>query len=259
MKISAIIICTNEEDNIEECLKSVSGHKEIIDEIVVIDGGSTDNTREIALKYTDKFYENKWEGYSKQRTFSLTKANNDWIFSLDADERCTPELMSEMKTRLEADSGKYAGYDMPRRSFFLGKWIKHAGWYPDRKMRLFRKDKVKLSDNLVHERYIVDGDIGSLEKPILHYTVTSITDFMEKVNAYSTLSAREKANTKSASYPVLFFRPFFSFFREFVLRGGFLDGVHGLMVSFFNMITSMLTYMKIWQIQHSDKSKAGSQ
>lgn len=246
MKISAVIICTNEEKNIEECLKSVSS----ADEIIVIDGGSMDNTREIALKYTDKVYENKWEGYSKQRTFSLTKANNEWIFSLDADERCTPELMSEMRDRLAADGGKYAGYDMPRKSFFLGKWIKHAGWYPDRKMRLFRKDKVKLSDNLVHEKYIVDGETGTLKNPILHYTVTSISEFMDKVNIYSTLSAEEKAGRKSASFLVLFFRPFFSFFREYVLRGGFLDGVHGLMVSFFNMITSMLTYMKIWQIQN---------
>lgn len=250
MKISAVIICTNEEKNIEECLKSVSQ----ADEIVVIDGGSTDKTREIALKYTDKVYENKWEGYAKQRTFSLTKANNEWIFSLDADERCTPELMNEMRERLAADSGKFAGYDMPRKSFFLGKWIKHAGWYPDRKMRLFRKDKVKLSDNLVHEKYIVDGEIGALKNPILHYTVTSISEFMDKVNIYSTLSAQEKADRKSAGYNssfwVLFFRPFFSFFREYVLRGGFLDGVHGLMVSFFNMITSMLTYMKIWQIKN---------
>lgn len=256
MKISAVIICTNEEANIEDCLKSVSEAEEIFDEIVVIDGGSTDRTKEIALRYTDKLYENKWEGYAQQRTFSLTKAANDWIFSLDADERCTPELMSEMKERLAADGGKYAGYDMPRKSFFLGKWIKHAGWYPDKKMRLFNKNKVKLSDNLVHERYIIDGQTASLEHPILHYTVTSISDFMTKVNNYSTLSAQEKAGKKSASYPVLFFRPFFSFFREFILRGGFLDGVYGLMVSFFNMITSMLTYMKIWHIQHSDKSNA---
>lgn len=255
MKISAVIICSNEENNIADCLKSVSGQSDIIDEIVVIDGGSTDRTREIALSYTDKVYENKWEGYAKQRTFSLTKAGNDWIFSLDADERCTPELMAEMKNTLAGDNGKYSGYEMPRKSFFLGKWIKHAGWYPDYKMRLFRKDKVKLSDNLVHERYVVDGETGRLQNPILHYTVTSISEFMDKVNIYSTLSAQEKAGSRSANYFVLFFRPFFSCFREYILRGGFLDGIHGLMVSFFNMITSMLTYMKIWQIQHSSNKE----
>ena len=159
-----------------------------------------------------------------------------------ADERNEREIT--------ADSGKYSGYKMPRKSFFLGKWIKHAGWYPDHKMRLFRKDKVKLSDNLVHEKYMVDGEISNLQNPILHYTVTSISEFMDKVNIYSTLSAQEKADRKSAGFFVLFFRPFFSFFREYILRGGFLDGVHGLMVSFFNMITSMLTYMKIWQIKN---------
>ena len=183
MKISAVIICTNEEKNIEDCLKSVSW----ADEIVVIDGGSTDNTRELALKYTDKVYENKWEGYAKQRTFSLGKVSNEWMFSLDADERCTEELTKEMLERLNADGEKYSGYEMPRKSFFLGKWVKHCGWYPDYKLRLFRKDKVKLSDNLVHERYLIDGETGRLKNDILHYTVTSISEFMDKVNVYSTL------------------------------------------------------------------------
>ncbi|MCB0721769.1 MAG: glycosyltransferase family 2 protein [Ignavibacteriae bacterium] len=249
MKISAVIICTNEEKNIDDCLKSVSW----ADEIVVIDGGSIDNTRELALKHTDKVYENKWEGYAKQRTFSLGKVNNEWMFSLDADERCTEELTKEMLERLNVEGEKYSGYEMPRRSFFLGKWVKHCGWYPDYKLRLFRKDKVKLSDNLVHERYLIDGETGRLKNDILHYTVTSISEFMDKVNVYSTLSAQEKAGKKSAGFFVLMIRPFFGFYREYIFRGGFLDGVHGLMVSFFNMITSMLTYMKIWEIQNKDK------
>lgn len=249
MKISAVIICTNEENNIGDCLASVSW----ADEIVVIDGGSTDNTRDIAGKYTDKVHVNKWKGYAKQRTFSLTKVSNEWIFSIDADERCTDELKNEMLERLKTDNGRYSGYEMPRKSFFLSKWIKHAGWYPDYKMRLFKKDAVSLSDNLVHERYIINGETGRLNNDILHYTVTSLSGFMSKINEYSTLSAHEKAGKKKVNFLVLFFRPQFSFIREYILRGGFLDGIHGLMVAFFNMITSMLTYMKIWEIQNSNK------
>ena len=246
--ISAVVICTNEEKNIEECVKSILW----ADEIIIIDGGSTDNTRGLASKYTDKIYENKWRGYAEQRKFSLTKVNCEWVFALDADERCTEELSKEIREAVNESS--YSGYKMPRKSFFLGKWVKHCGWYPDYKLRLFKLKEVSLSDKLVHEEYILKGEAGALKSDILHYTVTSITGFMEKVNHYSTLSAKEKANKKNVSLFYLLIRPPFSFFREYILRGGFLDGIHGLMVSYFNMITSMLTYMKIWQIRNEKDS-----
>lgn len=244
-KISAVIICMNEEKNLDECIRSIKW----CDEIILIDSFSTDKSLSIANKYTDKIYQNEWKGFAEQRKFSLTKANYEWIFSLDADERCSEDLSEEIQTILSQNVIKPNGFLIPRKSFFLGRWVKHSGWYPDYQLRLFRKDFVSIEDRLVHESYEVKGEIGKTKNNILHYTVKSISDFIIKINNYSTLSAIENSQKKINCVYILF-KPFIEFIKKFVFQGGFLDGVYGVMVAFFHTITKILTYVKIWEIQN---------
>lgn len=248
--LSVTIICKNEEENIRECLESVKW----ADEIIVVDSFSTDRTVEIAKKYTDKVFSEEWKGFAKQRESALAKTSNDWIFPIDADERCTPELKDEILGIVKSGKG-YAGYRIPRKTFFLGKWIKHCGWYPGYQTRFFQKIKTKVTDRLVHEGYEVEGEMGHLKCDILHYSVTSISDYMRKVNQYSSLQAVEKVNRKEIKFSDLLLRPIAAHIQNFIFKKGFLDGIHGLMVTNFDIITNMLTYMKAWEIQK--KKKAG--
>lgn len=245
-KTTALIICYNEEKNIEDCIISVLW----CDEIILVDSFSTDATIKIAEKYPVKIYQNAWNGFAEQRKFALTKTDGNWIFSLDADERCSPELSEEIIKLISNEGSKANGYYIPRKSFFLGRWIKHAGWYPDFQLRLFKKDYVSVKDRLVHEGYEVKGETGKLKNDLLHYTVKSISDFTAKINQYSDLSASEKAKDKKITILNLFFRPFFEFKKKYIFQLGFLDGIHGLMVSLFHMITKILTYVKIWVLQN---------
>ncbi|MBV6477590.1 MAG: hypothetical protein HGGPFJEG_00329 [Ignavibacteria bacterium] len=250
-KISALIICFNEEKNIGKCLESVIW----CDEKVVIDGFSVDDTPGIAQKYGAKVYQNEWKGFSEQRKFGLTKVSNEWIFSLDADERCSPELKDEIlnlivKNNLTEDA---AGFEIPRKSFFLGKWIKHCGWYPDYQLRLFKKECAFVKDRLVHEGYEVKGKTAKLRCDIFHEAVNSISGYMIKINGYSGLSALEKKDRGNISYAGMLLRPAFEFIKKFIFQLGFLDGVQGLMVSYFHMITKILTYAKIREMQKGGK------
>ncbi len=246
--ISVNIICTNEEKNIEGCLKSASW----ADEIIVVDGGSTDRTAEIAGKYTDKVLVNKWQGFAKQRQFALDNSRGDWVLVLDADEHCSDELKNEILSVVNNPENKFNGFKVPRRNFFLGKWIKHGGWYPGYQFRFFKREFTSVSDRLVHEGYLIQGEIGVFKGDILHYTVQSIAEFMTKVNNYSTLQAIEKSKKRKATFKDLFFRPISAFLIQFFIRGSFKDGIHGLMVTNFDVITNMLTYMKIREIQNKN-------
>lgn len=244
-KISGLVICGNEEKNIEECIKSLMW----CDEIIVADSYSTDRTLEILKKYPVRLYQNQWKGFSNQREFALGKVNHEWVFSLDADERCTPELESEIKSILK-NNIKANGFFIPRKSFFLGKWIKHCGWYPDLQMRFFRTEKVTITERLVHEGFKVTGETDKLENDIIHFAVRSVTEYSEKINRYSSLSAKEKAGVKKISLSYLLIKPFFEFKKKFIFQQGFRDGIYGLMVSYFHMMTKVLTYMKIREIQN---------
>lgn len=248
--ISVTIIAKNEEKNIEECIRSV----EWADEIVVVDGESTDSTQLIVKNFPKtKLIVNKWEGYSSQRRLALKSTTQPWIFSIDADERATPELRDEILNAVKEN--KYNGFRIPRKSFFLNKWVKHCGWYPGFQMRLFKKDKVSVAERLVHEGYEVDGETGFLKNDILHYTVNSIGEYMERVNIYSTLQAREKMHRRKVKFRDIYLRPIAAFFQHFFMKLGFLDGVHGLMVAYFDMMTNLLTYMKIWEFQNNNKKR----
>lgn len=248
--LSVTIICKNEEENIRTCLESVAWANEII----VVDSFSIDKTFEIAKEFTDKVYQKEWEGYAKQREYALSKTTQKWIFPLDADERCSPELKEEILTIINSSETK-AGYRIPRKSFFLGRWIKHCGWYPGYQTRLFLKSKVKVTDRLVHEGYEIEGEMGFLKCDILHYTVRNITNYMSRVNHYSSLQAVEKSNKKKIKLNDVLLRPIATFIQSFFLKKGFLDGIYGLMVTNFDVITNVLTYMKAWEIQNKQNNK----
>ncbi|CAN5654515.1 glycosyltransferase family 2 protein [soil metagenome] len=243
--ISVVIICKNEEKNIAACLGSVKW----CDEIIVIDAFSTDKTQDIVKKFTDKLFQKEWAGFSEQRKFGLEKCTKDWIFALDADERCTHELKEEILKLIKDPAIKENGFFIPRKSFFLDTWIKHSGWYPGYQMRLFKRSKVKLDNRIIHEKYEVESPTGKLKSDMLHYTVTSLEEFMSKINKYSTLQAKEKASKRDVGYFGMFFRPRLSFFKQYILRLGFLDGTPGLMVAYYDMITQILVNSKIREIK----------
>ncbi len=247
--ISVTVICRNEEDKIGECLESVKW----ADEIIVVDGFSTDLTAAIARKFTGKVFLKEWEGFSAQRAFALAKAGCEWVFPLDADERCAPELRDEILRVTSGQDSGFNGYRIPRRNFFLGREIKHSGWNPDFQMRLFKKNKARVTPRAVHEGYEVKGKTGTLKNGLLHYTVTSIGGYASRIMRYSELQAIEKAEKRKIGFFDLFFRPVSSFLRQFFVKKGYLDGTAGLMITFFDVITNSLTYMKAWEIQNARK------
>lgn len=246
-KISSVIICKNEERNIEACLKSINW----VDEIIVVDAESSDRTVEIVKKYTDKIFIRKWVGFSDQRKFGLEQCSGEWIFPIDADERCTEELKKEILEKINSNDTKESGFKIPRKSFYRNYWIKYCGWYPGYQLRLFKKDKADVTERLVHEGYIVDGEVGVLKNDILHYTISSIKEYIEKINQYSTLQAIEKSKRGPVGFWDVILRPPAAFLSEYIGRKGFLDGIPGIIICHFNMITNILTYTKIWEMQNS--------
>lgn len=240
-KISVTIITFNEEDNIEDCLKSVQWAEEII----LVDSGSSDATVEISKKYTDKIYFNKWQGFANQKSFALEKALNEWVLSIDADERITPELKDEI---LNSDLSSAEGYYILRKNYFLDKVIKYCGWGSDFQLRLFRKSKTKLTERLVHEGFIVEGKTSKLKNQMIHLTHTDLKKTFSKINDYSTLEAVEKHKRKNINGFTMILYPFIAFIQHYIFRKGFLDGVHGLMVSINHAMTKLQVYMKIWEI-----------
>lgn len=247
-RISVIIIAGNEEGNIGDCLESVKW----ADEIVVVDSESVDRTVEIARGYTDKVFVRRWEGYASQKNYAMHMAENEWILSLDADERVSPELRSEIEA---LEFSKADGFYIPRRNFFLGRVITSCGWSPDYQLRLFRKSMTTLTDRQVHEGFSVNGKRGHLQGRLIHYTHNTIAGTISKINEYSTLEAEEKSDKIHVNGAKIFFKPLWAFVQHFIIRRGFTDGVHGLMVSIIHAITKTQVYMKIWEIQNAEKKR----
>jgi glycosyltransferase involved in cell wall biosynthesis len=242
-KISVIIITGNEENNIKACLESVRW----ADEIIVVDSESTDNTVSIAKECTDKVFIRKWEGYAVQKTYALSLANNDLILSLDSDERVTAELALEI---LNTSVDNYNGFLIKRDNYFLGKLIKGCGWGNDWQLRLFKKSQAKLSERLVHEKFLVEGDISRLKNSFVHYSYTSIKDAITKVNNYSTLEAVEKVNKKTVNIFSLLLSPAIYFLHHFVIRMGFIDGWRGIIISYLHTITKLQVQFKILELKN---------
>jgi glycosyltransferase involved in cell wall biosynthesis len=244
-KISAIVVVYNEEKKIRRCLESLRW----TDEIIVVDSFSRDRTKEIASVFTDKIFDVKWEGFGKKKEFARGKASGDWVLSIDADEVVSDQLKAEIKKVIQEDQG-FEGYHIPRLSNFLGKWIRHGGWYPDHVLRLFKKSKARFDQSLVHEKLILDGKAGSLKNELLHYTDPTIDHYLSKMNKYTALGAEKLFQEgKSASPFDLILRPAGVFFKMLVLKFAFLDGWHGFLLACLSSFHVFAKYAKLWHMR----------
>lgn len=256
MKITATVITLNEEHNIADALDSLAW----ADEIIVVDSESSDRTVEIARGFTDRVFVRPWPGYSAQKNFAAQLAVNDWIFSLDADERVSTELAREiqqLKAVAEPDS---AGFEVSRLTFYLGRWIKHSGWRPDRKPRLYHRNRARWRGDYVHETLEVEGKVDTLSGDILHYTVRDASEHHLRMDRYTTLAAEQAYSQGGrASMLSLLFSPPVVFLRSYVLKLGFLDGVPGLAIARFAAHYEFLKNLKLWEIRAKRISAKGDE
>ena len=245
-RISACIICHNEEQNIKRCLESLKW----VHDIIVVDSMSTDRTVEIAKGYTDRIFQRAWPGYAAQKDFALSKAKNDWVLSLDADEAVSKALYDEISSEI-AGSEALDGYRVPRRSFYQGRWINHSGYYPDRQLRLFRREKGRWVGGRVHERMAVEGRVGDLKQDLLHYPYGGrLSGQLKTVNSFSTLLAKDMYDRGKRFHLMrLFSRPFFKFLEVYVLKRGFMDGLPGLIIAVSDAYAMFVRYVKLREIE----------
>jgi glycosyltransferase involved in cell wall biosynthesis len=226
-RFSVCLITLNEEQNLPRALDSVQG---VADEIVVLDCGSTDRTQQIAREHSAAVFERAWTSYGEQRNFAVACAKNEWIFTLDADEALSPELRGSLFEWKEQDL-KFSVYEMPRRAWYLERWIKHSGWYPDYQPRLYRRDAAKYS-GIIHESLLFDGPRGRLNGDLLHFTFQSFAEHEQKVESYAALAAQQMflAGKRSWRLAMWLAAPW-SWFQNYFLRGGFLDGYRGALIA----------------------------
>ena len=247
IKISSIIIAKNEEANIRRCIESQRG---CIDEIILfVDEESTDRTFDIATCYSNvKASIVKWKGYSETKKDAILLTTNDWIFWIDADETITRELKEEI-IQLKDSAPSYPAYSIPRMANFLGKWIKHSGWYPGRVTRLFNKNYVFFNSQKVHEDLQVKGETGQLNSDIEHYTDPSVSHYFMKFNNYTTLAANDlKDNGRLFHLSDLITRPIAIFIKMYFIKFGFLDGIQGFILAMFSSAYVFTKYSKFWEL-----------
>ena len=243
--LSVIIIAKNEAHNIESCLRSVA----FADEIIVLDSGSTDYTVQIAQAMRAKVaVDTDWQGFGIQKNRALALAQFDWVLSIDADERLTPELQSAICTVLAAPA--YAVYSFPRSSSYCGQYMRHSGWYPDRVTRLFQRQSAKFSEDLVHEKIITSHRVGKLQPAMLHESFRNFDDVLDKVNRYSSAGAknlfkkeRRSSISKAVGHGV------WAFVRTYFLRLGLLDGRMGFVLAVSNAEGTYYRHLKLWLMQ----------
>ncbi len=243
MRVSAVVITHSEERNIERCLSSLT----FADEIVVLDSYSTDRTVEIARRFTDKVSQREFTGFSDQKNAAMDLASNDWVFIVDADEVVTPELSAEIGKAVSSD--RYAAYRLPRLTYFVGKPIRHCGWYPDLITRLARKSKARFGDRLVHESLEVDGPIGTLSSDLIHHSYQDLQDMVRKTGQYSQAAALQKIrNGRCFRLSDLLFAPGLTFLKKYILQQGYRDGMRGFLISAMCQCGVFLRYAMLWEL-----------
>jgi glycosyltransferase involved in cell wall biosynthesis len=244
MRLSAVIITHNEEANIEACLSGLTW----ADQLVVVDAMSEDCTCEIARRFTRHVFQKPWEGFVEARRYALAKAEGEWVLSIDADERVTPELKAEIQACLDAP--EFDGYRIPRKALFLGRWIRHCGWYPGYVVRLVKRDRARVTERMVHEGMRVDGSVGTLRNDILHFTYPTVATYFGRLSRYTSLAAEEMhAKGRKARISDLLLRPPSQFFKMYVARLGMLDGLEGFILSVFSSFYVFVKYAKLWELQ----------
>lgn len=249
--VTVVVLTRNEEANIAECLRSVAW----ADELIVVDDFSTDKTCEIASRYTDKVFEKKMEIEGAHRNWAYSQARNEWILSLDADEKVSFELKREIE-RLIKDCTELAAFSIPLRNYIGKHWVRYGGWYPAGKVRLFRKDKFKYEETGVHPRVFIDGKCGHLKSDIIHRGYPDIGHFLDSLNRQTTLEAQKWLEDKrKMSFARAFRKAHDRFFKTLVLKKGYKDGFIGFMVAFFAALYQIISYAKYWELKNQTKSR----
>lgn len=248
IKLSAVIITFNEEEHLEKCLASLV---DVADEIIVVDSFSTDTTPEICKSFNVTFYQHAFEGYIEQKNYAMTLANNDYILSLDGDEALSDELKkSILKTK---SNWEFDGYYCNRLNNYCGQWIKHSDWYPDKKLRLFKKDCGEWKGINPHDRFMLKSayKAGVLKGDLLHWVYRDYTEHCLKIERFSTIAAESyfKLGRRSSVWKIIY-RPAWAFFKCYILRLGFLDGLNGLIICVQTYNATFLKYIKLYKLWH---------
>lgn len=249
VKISVTVRTFNEEENLRDCLESVTW----ADEILVVDSCSTDGTVAIAREYTDNVIVRPWAGHIATSQFATDQARNLWVLSVDADERISPELRDEILS-LDLENTPHDAFDMPRLHWFMGRWIRHSGWYPDRNIRLYRKDRCYWDGYAPHDKVQVPGSLCRLKGDLYHFIYRDLAHFAATKNSYSTLSAEDHLRSGRNSTIVHFtLRPLWTFFDRYFIRLGILDGLPGYVISVMEAHCVFMKYLKLWALKKGMK------
>lgn len=238
--LSIVIITKNEADRLEDCLKSASW----VDDLIIVDDFSIDQTTKIAGKYTDRVYERKMDVEGRHRNYAYSLAKNEWVFSLDADEKITDELREELKHVLRKEI-RHVVFTVPVKAFIGNRWVRHGGWYPAGKVRLFRKDKFKYEEVKVHPRVFYKGTCGHLNNPVLHYSYKDFHEFFESLNNQTTLEAEKWFDEKrKIGLGKALRKTCDRFLKAYILKKGFLDGLTGLVFAMAAGLYQIFSYAK---------------
>jgi len=241
-RLTVCVVAMNEADRIRECLESTA----FADEWIVVDSHSTDDTRAIAAAFGARVIERDWPGWVEQKNFAIDQASSDWVLCLDADECVSPRLRESIEHVLEGDDTA-AGFEFARLTRYMGRWIRHGGWYPDRKLRLFRRAAGRFEGRSVHERVKVDGRVDRLDGDLLHDPYRSLSDHLRRIDLYTTLAARDKrAHGRHARLSDIVLRPGGKFVRMYLLKAGFLDGLPGFIIAVTGAFYVFCKYAKLW-------------
>ena len=247
-RLSVIVIARDEAHTIDDCLASVAW----ADEIVVLDSGSADDTVSLCRRHTPDVYATDWPGFGPQKNRALERASGDWVLSLDADERVTPELAAEIRAVI--GDTPLAGFHIPFQSTYLGRPIRHGDWKSERHLRLFRRQAGRFTDDRVHERLLVEGQTGQLKGSIVHHSFADLEEVLDKVNRYSSDGAALRlARGKRANMATALSHGFWTFFKGYVLRAGFLDGREGFLLAVSNALGCFYRYVKLVYLQEAKK------
>lgn len=250
--LSVCIIAQDAESQLEACVRSVPFAREV----VVLDGGSCDRTMDLARSLGARVEQRPFDGFVSQKNAALSHARCDWVLSLDADERISEPLQHEITALFQGGAPAAAGYDMPRRAYHLGRWIRGGGWYPDHKLRLFRRDRGRFGGEDPHDRVLVDGPVGRLHGDILHYPYQDLFDHITRMDRYTSRAAHASL-AQGRRLPLLrmLAQPPLRFLKAYLLRGGFRDGRAGFVLACMASMYELMRYAKLWELQRQARER----
>ncbi len=248
-KLSAVITVKNEEERITACLESVKW----ADEIIIVDNDSADKTLEICRKYTDKIYFSPSPFTGIRVNLGIQKASGEWILNIDADEVVNAELKNEITDKINDSAGRYSGFYIPVKNYFMGKWLNHGGWYPGYVKRLYKKDSARYLAADHQVQVVITGEAGHLLNPIYHYSPFNVKTFLDKTNFYTTNSSKVNFNKKRVSWFDILLRPPLIFIKRYIVLGGFLDGFPGFAIAILSGLYIFMDKTKLKELEYRSK------